>query len=64
MPWIVKLVKEGDLDLGYIYRDGYFPRRFHYKKDAQNLAEEVDRLGGMALIEPYVKPSQPKLPGI
>lgn len=37
------------------YRDGYFPRAFHYKWEALALVAEVQRAGGDARVEPLVK---------
>jgi hypothetical protein len=48
MKWIVVLVtppKQND------FRAGFFPRKFHYKRDAQELVEEIRRKGGVARIE-------------
>jgi hypothetical protein len=36
----------------YNYPPGYFPRKFAYKKDADKLAEEIDRNGGKAVVMP------------
>jgi hypothetical protein len=33
------------------FREGYFPRRFRYKKAAQELVYEVMRKGGRAIVE-------------
>jgi hypothetical protein len=30
---------------------GYFPRRFHYKRDAFDLVEQVESYGGVAHVE-------------
>jgi hypothetical protein len=45
--WIVQLVKAPKIN---DFREGYFPRRFHAKKDAQELASEVIRKGGVAVV--------------
>lgn len=47
MPWIVKLVKSPKF---YAYRRDYFPRKFHYKKDAEWLKKEVESQGGEATV--------------
>jgi hypothetical protein len=31
-------------------RKDYFPRKFHYKKDAQALADRIARKGGEAVV--------------
>lgn len=48
--WIVKLVKPIPF-LNNDYPDGYFPRKFHYKSDAVNLAGRVRTKGGIAAVE-------------
>ena len=46
--WVVVLTKKPTLN---DFRDGFFPRAFHYKKDAQALADEVKKKGGDARVE-------------
>lgn len=48
MPWLVKLVKTPTVN---DFRRGFFPRKFHYKKDAEELRREVESKGGEAKIE-------------
>ena len=57
MPWIVKLVKE---PTRYVYRRGFFPRKYHYKRDALDLVQEVKSNGGEAVCEPVAKESHEK----
>lgn len=45
MAWIVILKKETE-DKGF--PPGYFPRRFHHKKDAKAFIEEIRGRGGKA----------------
>lgn len=50
--WVVKLVqtpKQND------FRHDFFPRHFHYKKDAEELKKEVEKKGGEAKVEKVVK---------
>ncbi len=47
--WVVKLTKP--LPLANPFRANFFPREFHYKKDAQALVKEVEREGGKATVE-------------
>jgi hypothetical protein len=46
--WVVKLMKKPTV---HNYREGYFPRRFRYKKAAQELVYEVMCKGGRAVME-------------
>jgi hypothetical protein len=46
--WIVKLVAVSDYKALGDCRKYYFPRKFHYKKDALALAELIARRGGEA----------------
>lgn len=48
MPWLVKMVSPPK---NHSYRHGFFPRSFHYKRDAVNLQQEVQRAGGKAVVE-------------
>lgn len=48
MGWIVKLVKKPTIN---DFRAGFFPRKFHLKKDAEELKKEVAQKGGEALVE-------------
>lgn len=50
--WIVKLVKVPDRN---DFRDGFFPRRFYYKRDAVTLQKEVSGKGGEAVVEKEAK---------
>lgn len=47
--WIVKLVKKGAS--AWPYKENYFPRSCHYKIDALKVKENVEKLGGKAVIE-------------
>ena len=47
--WIVVLVEKPPMH--YVYRDGFFPRKFAYKRDAEELVKEVARKGGEAKLE-------------
>ncbi len=49
MKWIVKIVKPIPL-LNDNYPGGFFPRVFHYKADAEKLAEDVKANGGEAIV--------------
>ena len=48
MPWIVRLIKTPTVN---VFRSGFFPRKFHYKKDALELKREVESKGGQAVVE-------------
>jgi hypothetical protein len=48
MTWQVKLTKT---PLVNDFRSDFFPRKFHYKKDAQKLRKEVESKGGQAVVE-------------
>jgi len=52
--WTVVLDKKPIVD---DFRADYFPRRFHYKRDAVQLVAEVKRKGGEAHIE-FVRKGQ------
>jgi hypothetical protein len=52
LKWLVKLIKRPTRD---DFPAGYFPRGFHYKKDALKLVEEVKQKGGDAIVEPARK---------
>jgi len=47
--WVVKLIKPIPV-LNNDYRDDFFPRTYHYKRDAKALAEEVKSKGGQATV--------------
>lgn len=47
--WTVRLVKAPERN---DFRDGFFPRGFHYKREAEWLVAEVRQKGGEAKIEP------------
>lgn len=49
--WTVKLTKSPKPNC---YPNNYFPRDFHYKKDALALKEEVEKKGGKAEVEKYL----------
>lgn len=49
MVWIVHLVKP---PTPYLYKPGYFPRSFAYKRDAMNLKRSVESNGGKAKVVP------------
>lgn len=53
MPWIVRLTKKPRIN---DFRSDFFPRRFHYKKDAEYLQGEVRMKGGDAVVEKIVRP--------
>lgn len=40
MPWVVRLTQVPKIN---DFRSGFFPRKFHYKKDAEELKDEVER---------------------
>lgn len=48
MAWVVRLVKPPTIN---DFRSDYFPRRFHYKADAEVLKAEVEHKGGEAVVE-------------
>lgn len=45
--WSVEIVRG---PFAGVYRAGYFPRGFHYKRDAVKLLAEVGRNGGEARV--------------
>lgn len=47
MAWQVVLVKA---PVPFLYQTNYFPRSFHYKKDAERLKREVEQKGGLAVL--------------
>jgi hypothetical protein len=57
MPFIVSLKKTSRF-IDMQYDEGFFPRRFHYRKDAEHLAEEVRKLMGEAEIKLVTKPGE------
>ncbi len=52
MSWIVKIVK---VPTQNDFRTGFFPRRVHYKRDAEELKREVEQKDGQATIEKATK---------
>jgi hypothetical protein len=58
MPWIVRLIKTPKVN---DFRSDYFPRKLHYKRDAEELVREVEQKGGAAVLEP-LPPRQPDPP--
>jgi hypothetical protein len=50
--WVVILDKEPVINE---YRSDYFPRKMHYKADAEKLVAKVMKKGGEAHIERWVK---------
>jgi len=48
--WIVRLIKPIPLAQDD-FRADFFPRRFHYKRDAMDLKVEVEHKGGEAVVE-------------
>lgn len=50
--WKVRLVKPPKIN---DFRSDYFPRGFHYKKDALALKKEVEEKGGEAVVEKGTK---------
>ena len=46
--WVVELLKVPERN---DFRDGFFPRRVYYKKDALALQEEVKKKGGDAQVK-------------
>ncbi len=52
MPWVVKLTKR----TSFVYfKSDFFPRTFHYKKDALALQAEVQEKGGEAIVSKVMK---------
>ena len=49
--WTVKLERASDRVL-VIYTRDWFPRYYRYKKDAERVASNVARLGGVARVLP------------
>ncbi len=54
MPWIVKLIKTPVVN---DFKSDFFPRKFHYRRDAIELVAEVEHKGGEAVVEKEVKES-------
>jgi hypothetical protein len=46
--WVVELLKVPERN---DFRDGFFPRKVYYKKDAIALQDEVAQKGGEAIIK-------------
>jgi hypothetical protein len=46
--WIVSITKKPARD---DFRDNFFPRRVYYRRDAEDLQQEVRAKGGDAIIE-------------
>jgi len=40
--WEVRITKA---PIPYLYREGYFPRRFHYRVDAKKCLKEIEDKG-------------------
>ena len=51
MSWQVILTKSIPI-YNDPYRKGFFPRTFRYKKEAEALKKEVEKLGGSAQVIP------------
>jgi len=49
--WIVCATRPADPFRDWPFPDNYFPRQFHYKRDAIEMAEEVRLYGGWAVVE-------------
>jgi hypothetical protein len=47
--WVVTVVKWPH-PLVFDWPDGFFPRKFVYKKDAENLQKQVKAKGGIATV--------------
>ena len=47
MAWKVELVKN---PTPFFWKSDYFPRTFHYKKDAEQVVKEVEAKGGLAVL--------------
>ena len=60
MPWIVRLTKAPTTN---DFRSDYFPRKYHYKKDADALLLEVVSKGGEAVVEKATKIPKDGAPG-
>lgn len=52
MAWIVRLIRAPKIN---DFRSGFFPRIYYYKKDAQELQQEVADKEGEAVVEKYIK---------
>lgn len=48
MPWVVTLVKRPKI---FCWQSNYFPRKFAYKKQAEQCAAEVKKCEGEAKVE-------------
>jgi hypothetical protein len=57
MPWIVSLKKTSRF-VEMQYGEGFFPRRFYYKRDAEILADKVRKDEGEAEVKPVTKPGE------
>lgn len=53
MAWIVELTGNADNQrkAEHVYGSNYFPRRFHYKKDADNLVAKLANRGCKASVK-------------
>lgn len=47
MSWIVELIQPPPVNT---FGSNYFPRKFHYKSDAEKLRQEIEQNGGKAII--------------
>lgn len=56
MPWIVRLIRAPKIN---DFRSDFFPRRFAYKKDAEELRKEVAGKGGEAVVLKEEKVTKP-----
>ena len=48
VKWVVTVTKPMDRD---DFREGFFPRKLYYKRDAEALAREVRAKGGEASVD-------------
>ncbi len=48
MSWIVRLIKPPTIQTDF--PTGFFPRKYHYKREALRIAANVDACGGVAQV--------------
>ena len=50
--WVVNALPPSS---GWVYTDGYFPRKYKYKKEAKRVAERLFKEGGLSITVRKVK---------
>ena len=54
--WVLRVIKHSFASR--CFREGYFPRKFVYKKDALALAKSLNNSGAETIVEPWRDPTK------